>query len=253
MFASFTQAFEAPTTTELAALPGTGGGLSSDLRPQHSNGVELGARGRLVGALRYDVALFAVWIRDGLVRFEDETSRVYYRNTASSRHVGAEVALEAQVTREWRVRAAYNALQARFLDYTSGGQQRGGKTIPGIPEHQVSAEAVYQHASGARAAVEVFSTGGFYADDANTVREPLAFVVNVRLGHHWRLGAVDVNPFLGLQNLLSAHYSDNVRVNAAGGRYFEPAPTLAVYAGVGVAYGGDEEARRRADDAVRAP
>jgi iron complex outermembrane receptor protein len=236
VFASATQSFEAPTTTELAVPAGTGGGLSRDLKPQRSNGVELGARGLLWGWLRYDVALFSVWIRDGLVRFEDERARAYFRNTGRSRHLGAEVALEAKVTEEWRVRAAYNALQATFRDSVSQGQQLRGKQVPGIPANQVSAEAVYQHASGARAAVEVFSVGGLYADDANTVREHTSWVVNARLGHRFPMGVFEVSPFVGLQNLLSARYSDNVRVNASRGRYFEPAPPLSVYAGAGLSH-----------------
>ncbi|MFY0526102.1 TonB-dependent receptor family protein [Archangium gephyra] len=236
VFASVTQSFEAPTTTELAVPAGTGGGLSRDLKPQRSNGVELGARGLLWGRLRYDVALFSVWIRDGLVRFEDERARAYFRNTGRSRHVGAEVALEAKVTEELRVRAAYNALQATFRDYVSQGRQLRGNRVPGIPANQVSAEAVYQHASGARAAVEVFSAGGLYADDANRVREHTAWVVNARLGHRFPMGRFEVSPFLGFQNLLSARYSDNVRVNASRGRYFEPAPPLSVYAGAGLSH-----------------
>ncbi|WNG43801.1 TonB-dependent receptor [Archangium minus] len=236
VYGNVTQAFEAPTTTELAVAPGMGGGLSRELKPQHSDGVELGARGLLGSRLRYDVALFSVWIRDGLVRFEDENARAYYRNTGRSRHLGAEVALEAKVTEELRLRAAYNALQATFRDYVSQGKQLRGNKIPGIPAHQVSAEAVYQHTSGARAAVEVFSAGGLYADDANTVREHTAWVVNARLGHRFQMGVFEVSPFLGLQNLLSARYSDNVRVNASRGRYFEPAPPLTVYAGAGLSH-----------------
>ncbi|MCY1073981.1 TonB-dependent receptor family protein [Archangium lansingense] len=236
VFGSVTQSFEAPTTTELVVPAGTGGGLSRDLKPQRSNGVELGARGLLWSRLRYDVALFAVWIQDGLVRFEDEQARAYFRNTGRSRHLGAEVALEVKVTEELRIKAAYNALQATFRDYVSQGRQLRGKQVPGIPANQVSAEAVYQHASGARAAVEVFSAGGMYADDANTVREHTAWVVNARLGHRFPMGGFEVSPFLGFQNLLSARYSDNVRVNANRGRYFEPAPPLSVYAGAGLAH-----------------
>ncbi|ATB30787.1 TonB-dependent receptor family protein [Melittangium boletus] len=231
LFASFTQSFEAPTTTELALPPGAGGGLSRELRPQRSNGVEFGARGLLGGWLRYDVALFSVWLRDGLVRFEDESTRAYYRNTARSRHLGAEVALEARVTERLRMRAAYNALRATLED----GALRG-KKVPGIPTHQASADVVYQHPSGPLAAVEVYSAGGLYADDANTVRVPLAWVVNARLGHRFPLGAFEVSPFLGFQNLFSAPFIDNVRVNAARGRYFEPASPLTLYAGVGLAH-----------------
>jgi len=236
VFASATQSFETPTTTELAVQPGAGGGLSRELKPQRSDGVEVGARGVLWGRLRYDVALYAVRVRDGLVRFEDENARAYFRNTARSRHVGAEVALEAQVTEELRVRAAYNALQATFRDYAPQGRQLRGRLVPGIPAHQVGAEAMYRHTSGALAAVEVFSAGGLYADDANTVREHTAWVVNARLGHRFALGPFEVSPFLGLQNLLSARYSDNVRVNASRGRYFEPAPPLTVYAGAGLSH-----------------
>ncbi|OJH37437.1 TonB-dependent receptor family protein [Cystobacter ferrugineus] len=227
VFTSFTQAFEAPTTTELALPPGAGGGLSRELRPQRSNGVEVGARGRIWSRLRYDVALYSVWLRDGLVRYEDESTRAYYRNTARSRHVGAEVALEARVTEWLRLRAAYNALRATV---------EGGKRVPGIPTHQVSAEAMYQHASGALAAVEVFSTGGMYADDANTVRVPMAWVVNARLAHRIPIGGFELSPFLGLQNVLSARAIDNVRVNASRGRYFEPTPPRSLHGGVGVAH-----------------
>jgi iron complex outermembrane receptor protein len=227
VFTSFTQAFEAPTTTELALPPGAGGGLSRELRPQRSNGVEVGARGLLFGRLRYDVALYSVWLRDGLVRYEDETTRAYYRNTARSRHVGAEVALEARVTEWLRVRAAYNALSATV---------EGGKRVPGIPAHQVSGEVVYQHASGVLAAVEAFSTGGMYADDANAVRVHTAWVVNARLAHRLTFGGFEVSPFLGVQNLLSVRAIDNVRVNASRGRYFEPTPPRSIHGGVGVAH-----------------
>ena len=230
LFTNFTQAFEAPTTTELALPPGGGGGLSRELRPQRSNGVEVGTRGLLWGRLRYDVALFSVWLRDGLVRYEDASTRAYYRNTARSRHVGAELALEARVTEWLRVRAAYNALSARL-------QGAGGDTrVPGIPAHQASGEVVYQHASGVLASVETYSTGGMYADDANTVRVPTVWVVNARLAHRLRFGGFEVSPFLGVQNLLSARAIDNVRVNASRGRYFEPAPPRAFSGGVGLAH-----------------
>lgn len=227
LFTNFTQAFEAPTTTELALPPGSGGGLSRELRPQRSNGLEVGTRGLLWGRLRYDVALFAVWLRDGLVRYEDASTRAYYRNTARSRHVGAELALEARVTDELRVRAAYNALSATV---------EGGKRVPGIPAHQVSGEVIYQHPSGALASVETFSAGGLYADDANTVRVHTAWVVNARLAHRLRFGGFEVSPFLGVQNLLSTKAIDNVRVNAARGRYFEAMPPRSFHGGLGVAH-----------------
>jgi iron complex outermembrane receptor protein len=43
-----------------------------------------------------------------------------------------------------------------------------------------------------------------------------------------------VAPFLGLGNLANQNYDGTVRLNALGGRYFEPAPTFNVYGGLSV-------------------
>jgi iron complex outermembrane receptor protein len=41
----------------------------------------------------------------------------------------------------------------------------------------------------------------------------------------------------GLNNLLDERYFSSVVINAAGARYFEPAPGRNIYLGVGVAIG----------------
>ena len=56
-------------------------------------------------------------------------------------------------------------------------------------------------------------------------------LVNLRTGYEKRVGKWTLSPFFGVQNLLAQSYSGNVRINANGGRYFEPAPggTCMVY------------------------
>jgi iron complex outermembrane receptor protein len=41
-----------------------------------------------------------------------------------------------------------------------------------------------------------------------------------------------VSPFVGVYNLLDETYSENVRLNPVGGRYYEPGPWRNAYAGV---------------------
>jgi len=69
-------------------------------------------------------------------------------------------------------------------------------------------------------------------DDANAVRVSGHQVVDVRAG--WRLasGGWRVQPYAGVNNLFDERYNDNLRVNAFGGRFFEPAPGRNVYAGI---------------------
>jgi iron complex outermembrane receptor protein len=47
-----------------------------------------------------------------------------------------------------------------------------------------------------------------------------------------------VRPFAGVQNALDRAYVGSVVINAAGGRYYEPAPGRNVYLGLALSGGG---------------
>jgi iron complex outermembrane receptor protein len=43
-------------------------------------------------------------------------------------------------------------------------------------------------------------------------------------------------PYVGINNLFNEYYNSNIRINAFGGRYYEPAPERNVYAGIVIRY-----------------
>ena len=45
-----------------------------------------------------------------------------------------------------------------------------------------------------------------------------------------------INPYLGVNNLFNKDYSDNIRINAFGGRFYEPAPKRNFYLGISLKY-----------------
>jgi iron complex outermembrane receptor protein len=45
-----------------------------------------------------------------------------------------------------------------------------------------------------------------------------------------------LRPYLGINNLFNEHYDSNIRINAFGGRYYEPAPERNLYAGIVVRF-----------------
>ncbi|MGB0515106.1 MAG: hypothetical protein ACPGJE_09735, partial [Wenzhouxiangellaceae bacterium] len=53
-------------------------------------------------------------------------------------------------------------------------------------------------------------------------------------GKDWRTGDWIVRLSAGVHNLLDQRYNDNVRINAFGGRYFEPAPDRHWFASLGL-------------------
>lgn len=64
-------------------------------------------------------------------------------------------------------------------------------------------------------------------------------MANLRVGRDFERGAWLIAPYLGINNFFDEEYNANVRINAAVGRFFEPAPLLnvyAVYAGLTMRY-----------------
>src|SRR5690606_2402972 len=81
--------------------------------------------------------------------------------------------------------------------------------------------------------------GDQYGNNANTAA---AFVdsytvANLRAGLDIESGDLRISPFVGINNLFDESYTANVRLNAFGGRFYEPAPGRNGYAGVTLNWG----------------
>jgi iron complex outermembrane receptor protein len=84
--------------------------------------------------------------------------------------------------------------------------------------------------------MDVLESGDQYADNANAVKESGYTLANFRLGFEKEFDSMTVSPFLGINNLADETYNANIRINAFGGRYYEPAPGRNAYAGVSLTF-----------------
>jgi iron complex outermembrane receptor protein len=235
LFASFATAFETPTTIELVNRPGGGGGFNPTLAPQRTAGVEAGMRG-VAGRLLYDVAVYALAVRDGLAPFEGDDGRTYYVNRGRTHHSGAEVFVEWQPGTFATAALTYTWSRLRFGDdsRSPSGEAVGGHVLPGVPEHRLAARLRFTR-GGFFVAPEVEAVSKVFADDENTTWADPSIVVDLTLGHEGlRVGRARVLSFVRLQNALDARYVGSVVINAQGARFFEPAAGVGLYAGFGV-------------------
>ena len=69
---------------------------------------------------------------------------------------------------------------------------------------------------------------------ANSARSRGYEVVNLRFGWKRDWLGLTWSPFVGFNNITDSLHDGTVRLNALGGRYFEPAPGFNVYGGLGV-------------------
>jgi iron complex outermembrane receptor protein len=238
LYFDFSTSFETPTTTELAN-PSGGGGFNRSLQPARARNLEIGAKGLLPGRLRYGLALFHIAVEDELVPFErsDMPGRIFFQNAGESTRRGLELDLTAEPITGLTATLAYTFSDFRFDRYQTPQGVFDGNRLPGVPKHLLFAELAARHPSGLWIAWEARYVGAFFANDANTVRTDPYWVSSLRLGHTLRVRRLEISPFFGVNNLFDEDYEDNVRINAAAGRYFEPAPTRNVYGGVTIRYG----------------
>ena len=98
-------------------------------------------------------------------------------------------------------------------------------------------EARYAPSVGFFTQIQTRYTGRFYAEDANAQAVSAYVLVNARIGYKRRFAFGEMDVFLGSDNVAGARYFNNIRLNAAAGRYFEPGAGRVFFGGVEVGIG----------------
>lgn len=228
LYANVATSFETPTTTELNNQPPPGGGgFNPDVRPQRATTVEIGAR-RSSARLEWSAAAYVAAVRDELIAFEDTAvpGRRYFRNAASARHRGLELGLEARPLAGVDLSLAWTISDFTYTSHELAGRSLRGRAIPGIPRHAVRAALRAQPAwaRGGWLQLETRHASGYFVDDTLDTRTDAWWDADVRFGWSGAIAGWPVAPFVAIDNVFDAHYVSSVVINAARGRYYEPAP-----------------------------
>ncbi len=230
LYTSVGTSYETPTFTEFARI-GEQGGFNPDIEPQRAVNVEVGVKGFLATTTRYELALFSVRTRDEIVNVQTDQNE--YSNAARTRRYGIELGLEHFFNDNLSASVAYTVSDFRFRGFEDDdGNDFRGNRLPGLPKQALFAELAWREAQGAYAIVDGLVAGRVFADNANEVEVSGYAVVNARVGTVQSMGRSEVETFVGVNNLLDRDYFSNIRINASGGQYFEPAPGRNVHAGV---------------------
>lgn len=252
LYGNVSSAFEVPTTTELRPR-GQIGGFDRELDPERALGFELGAKGILGGRLFFDLALFQLHVDDALVPFEDN-SGTFFQNAGEVRRRGVELAASAELLPGLSFRSSYTYAHHEYLDFdkrtftdTNGDgvddlvsvASLDRRDEPNSPRHQAGCEVRYEHDSGFFSSVSLRHFSDVEVNDENDLESQGATVSDARMGFSWGLDSLVLQPYFGVRNFSGAEYNGTVRVNDGFGRYFEPAPEVQYYGGLGIELGLD--------------
>lgn len=224
-YATVSTSFETPTTTELGNKPDGSAGINPDLQPQRTVALEIGTKGLLpLIGMRWDAAVFEARARDELVPFDipNGNGRRYYRNAGRTLRRGGELGVQADAG-PFALQSAYTYSRFRYVDYTVGATSYAGRRIPGVPVHALASSVALRRGE-ATVSATVDVAGAMDVDDANSAQAPGRTLVGLAVGRTVRLGGVSLAPLVAVQNLGGVRSVGSVSVNAAAGKYFEPAP-----------------------------
>lgn len=233
VYFNYATGFETPTFTELANparnLNVNLGGFA-DVEPQNSESFEIGARGLLMGRVYFDLAGFFMEVEDEVVGVVNIGSRTFFNNADTERD-GFEATVVADLTEELRLTASYTYSDFKFDRFPTNPAVEGN-ALPGLPENQFFAELAYRRENGFYLVWDILAVDDLAVNNANTVVSDSYTVSNLRAGYRLRLAGLELEPFVGVNNLFDENYMSNIRLNGFGGRVFEPAPPLNVYGGL---------------------
>jgi iron complex outermembrane receptor protein len=238
LYANVGSSFETPTTTELTNRPDTAGGFNPTLQPQKAWTYEIGARGALDGRLTYSLALYQAVVHGELIPYAvpSDSQRVFYQNAGRARHRGVELGLDVRVVSGVDVNGAWTHSDFRYVRYTAATHVLDGRALPGVPGEflRVGLRAHPAALHGAWLEYDQTYSSGYLVDDTLNTRTSPWWAANVRVGWEGTAGSVRIAPFLGVNNLYNRLYVGSVTINAARGRYYEPAPGRNVYVGCSI-------------------
>ena len=232
IYTTISKAFETPTTTEFANPDG--GGFNQSISPQKSTNYEIGYKMR-DNDNYIETALFYIDVEDELTPFEDpnQPGRTFYTNAGSSDRHGLEIMNTNKINDWLKYSISYTYSNFKYDSFKDiNGKVHDGNYAPGIPKHMLNIDLSWSNNYGSFANFKTMYSSEIYADNSNKNIVSSYSVSNINLGRKVTYKDLDINLFLGIKNIFNERYNNNIRINAFGGRFFEPAPKRNTYTGI---------------------
>ena len=233
IFASMSSSFETPTTTELAN-PDASGGFNALLKPQEASNIEIGYKS-VKNNIYHEIAVFNIDLNDELVPYELEEfpGRTFYSNVGKSSRKGVESLLSWSVKPNLTVDASYTYSNFSFDSFIDkNNKDFSGSKLPGLPESFAYFGIRFENENGLNMNFNLNYSGDLFANNANSVKVQAYTVSNFRLSYNINKGDWKILPYMGINNIFDTEFNSNIRINAFGSRYYEPAPERNSYLGI---------------------
>ncbi|MDC0878992.1 TonB-dependent receptor [Flavobacteriaceae bacterium] len=232
IFFSFGTSFETPTLNELSNNP-NGEGLNENLKSSSSLNYEIGWR-KAVSNLTLEAIAYVISSENEILPYELEQfpGKNFYQNVGSTSRYGLE--LNSQLSfKGGRINLSYTLSKNKFEDFIIDNKNLADNLIPGIPSQMLDLDLIFKLSRGRSLIISNRLIGERYADNANETLVSSYNLLNIKYSNEIFSNS---EIFLGVNNAFNQEYFDNIRINAFGKRYYEPAPKRNFYFGINLSF-----------------
>ena len=224
--------FETPTLNELSNNP-NGSGLNKNLDPSSSVNYEIGWR-KSVSNFLLQATAYLINTDNEILPYELEEfpGKNFYRNVGSTTRYGIELSSQLLFS-NGKLNLSYTNSKNIFKDFDLDGDNLKDLSIPGIPDQILDIELIFNLSKRQSIVISNRLIGELYADNLNETRTSSYNLLNLT----YSKGIFKKSQlYLGVNNLLDVNYYDNIRINAFGKRYYEPAPKRNFHFGINFSF-----------------
>ena len=182
-----------------------------------------------------DFVYFETVSNDEVLSYEDENfpNQKFYNNAGKSKREGIEI-LGFYKINKTTISASYTSGKYIFKEFIDNDKDYKGNKIPGIPNNTLTVSLEHKTKNKLFFNLNFKNIGSMFADNSNLVHVSKFNTLNIKIRKELNFFKSTVYPFLILNNIFEKEYFDNIRINAFGGRYYEPAPKRTIYGGIRV-------------------
>ena len=241
LYAIAARGFSPPTLAEVR--PSTGS-FYTQLQPEAGWNYEAGFKGVVFkNRLEWNTSFYYFALKNAIVRRTDSVGADYYVNAGGTIQKGVEVWLNAHIVSNQKnfistlnIWNSFTYQPYRFDEYVIDSAVYSGNKLTGVPRTINVSGIDIRTRQSFYASITFNLTSSIPLNDANTVFAKPYHLLQAKLGKEFVLNKCRMNVFAGADNLLDEVYSLGNDINAAGSRYFNPAPERNYYVGIRVEF-----------------
>ena len=236
LFITVGTSFETPTLNELSNNPTGGMGFNKDLEPISSLSYEYGWKGNFSNS-SLEIIGYNILSANEILPFELEEypGKNFYRNVGKTSRSGLELSWNYFFSSA-ALQLSYTISDNKFKSYEIKDSQLKGKKIPGIPNQLFDLSALFKLQKELNLKMNYQFVGKRFADNLNLTEIESHSLLSFKISKPFYVKRIKLNSFIGVNNILNEKYFDNIRLNAFGKRYYEPAPDRNIYLGADISF-----------------